>query len=204
MTNRVCVLAIIALAATLGVSPGLAAPQSPAAKGTGQATATPGSVSLSESLKEFQKQLDGYVKLRGELIRKIRPLSTTPSATDLGVRQAALASAIKAARDGARQGDLINPVVAAHITRIVTADARRRSPAAESAALKEVARAPRPVINKTYPADAALPTVPPLLLSELPRLPDNLQYRFFGRHVAILDGDVQIILDFVADALPPH
>jgi len=67
-----------------------------------------------------------------------------------------------------------------------------------------VARAPRPVINKTYPADAALPTVPPLLLSELPRLPDNLQYRFFGRHVAILDGDVQIILDFVADALPPH
>jgi hypothetical protein len=35
-------------------------------------------------------------------------------------------------------------------------------------------------------------------------LPDNLQYRFFGRLVAILDGDVQIIIDYVADALPPH
>ena len=159
---------------------------------------------LSASLKEFEHQLDSYLKLRAELIRKLKPLSTTPDAAELGARQDALAAAIKAARATAKQGDLVNPVVAAHITRIVTADFRRRNAAAEQAALKEVPRAPRPAINRTYPADAALPTVPPLLLSELPRLPDNLQYRFFGRHIAILDGDVQIIVDYVADTLPPH
>ncbi len=44
--------------------------------------------------------------------------------------------------------------------------------------------------------------MPPLLLSKLPQLPDNLQYRFFGRHLVILDGDTQIIIDYVANVLP--
>ena len=46
--------------------------------------------------------------------------------------------------------------------------------------------------------------MPPLLLSRLPRLPDNLQYRFYGRHVVLLDGDLQIIVDYIPNVLPPH
>ena len=189
MRNRTRVLAIVVTLVALAVS------------ASGAAQPAPG---LNEGLKEFQRQLDLYLKLREELSRKLKPLSLTPSADELSARQTALANAISSARQGAKHGNLVNPAVAAHITRIVTADFRRRNPAAENAALKEVPRAPRPVINKAYPADAALPTVPPLLLADLPRLPDNLQYRFFGRHIAILDGDVQIIIDYVADALPAH
>jgi hypothetical protein len=189
MRNRLQVLAIVAVAAALGISVGASAQQS---------------ASLSDGVKEFQKQLDTYLKLRDDLSRKLKPISTTPDAAELSARQDALAAALKAARTGAKQGNVVNPAMAAHITRIVTADFRRRNAAAESATLKEVPRSPRPAINQAYPADAALPTVPPLLLAALPRLPDNLQYRFFGRHVAILDGDVQIIIDYVADALPPH
>ena len=189
MKYRTRMLAIVVTMVTLAVFASAAAQP------------TPG---LADGLKEFQRQLDLYLKLREELSRKSKPLSPTPSADELSARQTALSTAIIAARQGAKHGNLVNPAVAAHITRIVTADVRRRKPAAENAALKEVPKAPRPVINKAYPADAALPTVPPLLLADLPRLPDNLQYRFFGRHVAILDGDVQIIIDYVADALPAH
>jgi hypothetical protein len=46
--------------------------------------------------------------------------------------------------------------------------------------------------------------VPPLLLLSLPALPDNLQYRFYGRHLVVLDGDALIIVDYVANVLPPH
>jgi len=189
MKVRMQVLVIVAVAAALGISADAAAQQSS---------------SLEDGLKEFQQQLDLYRKLRSDLIRKLKPISTTPDAAELRARQDALAAALKAARAGAKQGNVVNPAVAAHITRIVTADFRRRNAAAERATLKEVPRLPRPAINQAYPADEALPTVPPLLLAALPRLPDNLQYRFFGRHVAILDGDVQIIIDYVADALPPH
>jgi hypothetical protein len=38
----------------------------------------------------------------------------------------------------------------------------------------------------------------------LPGLPDNLQYRFYGRHLVILDGDLQIITDYVSNVLPPR
>jgi hypothetical protein len=193
---------VMTVAITLGLSPA-AAQRAP--RGTSASPAAgPGTTALSDGLKEFQKQLDGYLKLREELSRTLKPLSTAPGSAELTTRQQALAAAIVAARHGAKHGDVVNPEVAAHVTRIVTADFRRRNPAAENAALKEVPKTPRPVINKAYPADEALPTVPPLLLADLPRLPDNLQYRFFGRHVILLDADVQIIIDYVADALPPH
>jgi len=35
-----------------------------------------------------------------------------------------------------------------------------------------------PRVNDPYPASAALATFPPLLLQALPRLPDDLEYRF--------------------------
>jgi hypothetical protein len=43
-----------------------------------------------------------------------------------------------------------------------------------------------------------------LLLNNLPRLPDNLQYRFMGRHVILMDGDTRLIVDYILNVLPPH
>jgi hypothetical protein len=60
------------------------------------------------------------------------------------------------------------------------------------------------VINKVYPAPEELTTMPPLVLANLPRLPDNLQYRYYGRSVVLFDGDLHIIVDFVPGVLPPH
>ena len=44
--------------------------------------------------------------------------------------------------------------------------------------------------------------MPPLLLSTLPVLPDNLQYGFVGHHMVILDADTQLIIDYIANAVP--
>jgi hypothetical protein len=94
--------------------------------------------------------------------------------------------------------------LAADVVQQVRADFKRRNPTDERAALREVPRTSRPAINRGYPPDEALATVPPLLLGVLPPLPDNLEYRFFGRHVVILDADLQLVVDYIPDALPPH
>jgi hypothetical protein len=156
------------------------------------------------ALAEFQKRLQAYLDLREELSGRVKPLTQTADSAELTVRQEALAAAMRTERQHARPGDLIPPLVARQIAETVAADLRRRKGTAKKATLDEVPGTTSPVINKAYPASAALPTVPPLLLAELPKLPDNLQYRFFGRHVVLLDGDLQIITDFVANALPPH
>ena len=72
------------------------------------------------------------------------------------------------------------------------------------AVFEEVPENLRPVINGKMPDTAALATVPPLLLNNLPRLPDNLQYRFMGRHVVLIDVDTRIIVDYILNVLPPH
>ena len=119
-------------------------------------------------------------------------------------RQESLAAALRDVRKSARPGDLVPAAVADLIRTAVAHDLKRRSAAATRGALEEVPNGPPPVINKTYPVQAALPTVPPLLLTDLPPLPDNLQYRFYDRHMVILDGDVEIIVDYIANVLPAH
>jgi hypothetical protein len=164
----------------------------------------PGANKQASPEAEFQKRLDAYLELRASLAKKLDPLAPTASAPDLQARQQALAAALKSARAGAKQGDLIPVATQEKIREVAINDFRRRQPAEKIAAFEEVPDGPLPGINTTYPQQAALPTVPPLLLASLPRLPDNLQYRFFGRHIVILDGDVQIIVDYVRYSLPPH
>lgn len=155
------------------------------------------------SLAGFQARMDAYLELRASLSGKLKSLSVTTESAELTARQESLAVAMRTARKDARQGDLIPPDAARRITSIVRADFKRRRAAAEKATLKEVPNL-RPVINKVYPAPEALPTMPPLLLNSLPRLPDNLQYRYYGRSVVLLDGDLEIIVDYIPDVLPPH
>src|SRR5689334_23221965 len=171
-----------------------ARPQKPAAQSNPQATA----------VQDFQRRLTGYVELRTKLGHDLQPLKPTANAADLKARQASLAAAIRQTRKGARMGDLIPTPVATLLKRTVQDDFKNRAPAAQRAARNEVTGGVAPVINQTFPPNAALPTIPPLHLARLPPLPDNLQYRFLGRHLVILDGDTEIIIDYVADVLPPR
>jgi hypothetical protein len=157
------------------------------------------------SLQEFQTRLEQYLELRNRLSSKLQPLSPTPNAAELARRQEALASAMRRARGQSKRGDLIPPRVAQLIATIVRDDFQRRNPTAKMGVFEEVPAAKgASLINKSYPADEALPTVPPLLLMNLPKLPDNLQYRFVARDVVILDGDLQVIVDYIPTVLPAH
>jgi hypothetical protein len=156
------------------------------------------------ALPDFQARLNDYLKLRQDLAKKLRPLAPTASSAELAARQESLAAAIRTVRKGARQGDLIPPAAASLIAAMVREDFHLRNPQVSRAVFEEVPNAPRPVINRQYPQNEALPTMPPLLLNKLPLLPDNLQYRFFGRNVVILDGDTELIIDYIPNVLPPH
>jgi hypothetical protein len=156
------------------------------------------------ALAEFQKRLKGYIDLRAELARKLKPLSTTADSAELASRQDTLAAALREARKGAKPGDMIPTRVATQIRNVIAADFRRRNSATKHGVFEEVPNGVRPVINRTMPDNAALATVPPLLLNNLPPLPDNLQYRFLDRHVVLMDGDTRIIVDYILNVLPPH
>jgi hypothetical protein len=56
-------------------------------------------------------------------------------------------------------------------------------------------------VNQPYPEGAPLPTMPANLLANLPRLPEDLEYRIVDRHLILRDVDANIIVDFVPNAI---
>lgn len=181
-----------------------AAADTPAATTRAAARATQNANPQAAALAEFQDRLQKYLQLRQRLADKLKPLSQTASAAKLVAEQEALAAALREVRKNARPGDLITPAVAQQIRHTVAEYFRGRDGATTRAVFEEVPETLRPAINKTMPDSAALATVPPVLLHNLPRLPDNLQYRFVGRHIVLIDGDTRLMMDYILNALPPH
>lgn len=153
------------------------------------------------SLAEFNTRLAEYVTVHQRAAATLHMDRQTKDAAGITDRQKALADRIRAARPQARQGDIFTAAVESDLRRITRADLSAR-PAADRAAVR--AEVPRLAfaVNDEYPTNAPLATVPPMLLASLPRLPEELEYRFFDRHLVLLDVDANLIVDYIPDALP--
>jgi hypothetical protein len=57
-------------------------------------------------------------------------------------------------------------------------------------------------VNGRYPDTVPLASMPPDILAALPKMPEELEYRFVGRSLAIMDVHAHMIVDFVPDVLP--
>jgi len=56
-------------------------------------------------------------------------------------------------------------------------------------------------IDGAYPDGKTFATMPGLLLAQLPGLPDDIQYRFVGRHLILYDVRANTIIDRMPDAI---
>jgi len=57
------------------------------------------------------------------------------------------------------------------------------------------------VVNGRYPDDVPVSTMPPQVLAELPKLPEDLEYRFVLTNLILFDPHAHIIPDFVEQAI---
>jgi hypothetical protein len=57
-------------------------------------------------------------------------------------------------------------------------------------------------VNEQYPQVSAMQSTPPTLLSNLPKLPSEIEYRIVGRELVLLDTASNLIIDLLPDALP--
>jgi hypothetical protein len=163
-------------------------------------------------LKGFEERLDGYVKLRKQVADSVPSLKKNATPEDIQRHELALAAAIRKARGGAQQGDILAPDVKPIFNRVLTTmltaginGKKLRASIKEGNPKHE--RAPgevEPVIavNAIYPTNAPLSTVPPSLLLRLPKLPKDLEYRFVGRTLVLRDREANMIIDFLKEAVP--
>jgi len=168
-----------------------------------QEQASASTAARETALKEFGQRVDTYVVLKKKMHADLPKPKPGDRATTGKVEttEDTLAARIQIARKDAKPGDVFGDA-ATYIKQIIQHDTEARGVRDAYAAMDEVPAQSPPAVNAIYPPKAALATVPPLILVNLPRLPDGLEYRFMGRDLILRDRDANLIVDFVTGAVP--
>ena len=156
------------------------------------------------AIAEFSKRVDAYVALHKKVEATIPSLPKEASPEQIDQHQRALARLIGQARANAKRGDIFTPEmerVARKLLRDIftspDGDQMKREIFEEDSQ-----RDITPTVNGRYPDAVPLSTVPPGVLSGLPKLPEELEYRFVGRNLILLDPHAHIIADYIPRAIP--
>ena len=156
---------------------------------------------------DFKKRVDDYVKLR-EKAAAAAPvdLQEKSKPAEINSAEKSMAGKIRSARPAAKPGDIFTPATQAMFRRMLKPPLTKGPDAADNKAIiKDDAPAANEVpfkVNAEYPKEVPLSTVPPDVLLSLPSLPEDIQYRFAGKHLLLFDAKANIIIDYMLNAIP--
>jgi hypothetical protein len=165
-------------------------------------------------LKDFGERVKTYVELHRRLEAKLPKLPDKAEAAQIAEHQKALAQLIRAERRGAERTDIFTPEIRKVLLPILRSEFKGPQGREERQTVKEGnpavegkthGGAPVKVklaANAPYPDGAPMSTVPAGLLAKLPALPQELEYRFVGRHMILLDVGASLVVDFLTEAVP--
>jgi len=173
-------------------------------------SAATGAQAQSAQSKEFEMRIDKYMDVhrKAEGALPALPRETT-DATLIAKHQLQLAGKIRELRPNALAGEIFTPSV----REMVLATIKQKTDGKDGAAAKATilgegnpksGESPAPInlaVNAAYPTTAPLSTMPPSVLMALPALPKELQYRFVGRNLILLDSEANLIVDFIPNVL---
>lgn len=110
---------------------------------------------------------------------------------------------IKTARADAKRGDLFTPGMLALVKRVLAGVVGGPDGATIKASIMdENPGVPNLAVNDRYPDAIPLSTMPPQVLKALPKLEEELEYRFVGERLVLMDAQAHTIIDFTDDVLP--
>jgi hypothetical protein len=155
-------------------------------------------------IQDFDKRVDDYVKLRKRAQGGLPAAKSGDSAANIKQYQQSLAQNIRAERLQAKPGDVFTPSVSQLFRQLIATPFQSGSGTKIRASLRhaEPVHGLKLEVNQEYPQTSALQSTPPTLLSDLPKLPAELEYRIVGRALVLLDTAANLIVDLLPEALP--
>ncbi len=148
-------------------------------------------------LSDFQNRVADYMKLNKK-IQGDTPLKPTDSRAAIVTRTSEFSDKVVQARQGAVQGDFFTPQIAKEFRRLVgiAMEGHRGSRIRKSLQHAEPSSGAVKV-NTRFPVGIPMQSTPPTLLTNLPRLPPELDYRFVGGTLVLRDVQADLTLDFI-------
>ena len=162
---------------------------------------------LSESdaaaLRTMNVALKRYLDLHKQLEKTLPALPDDATPEQIDKNQRTLEQKVREARKAAKPGELFTPEAQPVIRRLMAAvfdgpEGRQL----KASILDENPAGMKVHVNMRYPDTVPVSTVPPEVLQTLPELAEDMEYRFVGRHLVLLDAHAHIIADYIEDALP--
>ncbi len=154
-------------------------------------------------VEDFEQRVTEYQKLHKKAESELPRLKRTPSQEKIQHHQHELAHKIREARRGAREGDIFTVAISAEFRRLIGIAMRGQN----AARVEESLKSAEPVklrlrVNEAYPSGVPLQSTPPTLLLNLPKLPQEVEYRVAGHDLVLLDVKAKLIVDVVPSAVP--
>jgi len=152
---------------------------------------------------EFNRRIKDYMALQSELEATLTDLPDKASPREIDANQRALGALIAKARSDAKPGHLFSPDMQAFVRGVVRHVLQGPGGANLKASIQDENPQDTSVeVNGRYPDAVPLSTMPPDVLAALPQLPEELEYRFVGSRLILLDSKAHIVVDYVSDVLP--
>ena len=156
----------------------------------------------ADIIKEFVRRVDDYVALHKKLEATLPPLPKQTDPKTVDAHERALGKLIQDARKGAKQGDIFSGQMQDLVRKLLrpifagTDGAHVRAEIMDNESKAEVTLTP----NARYPDEIPVSTVPPQVLQHLPKLPEEMEYRFVRQNLILFDPHAHIIPDWVPQA----
>jgi hypothetical protein len=207
--NGVVVLVGLALV-TLSACQDGDKPAAPPATSASPVTAPPtervvGPLSPADALAlaTMNDRLKDYIDLHTKLERSLPRLPKDATPQEIDKNQRAFEALVRNARARAKPGDIFTPEARPVIKRLLATvfggpDGRQL----KASIMDENTVGIRISVNGRYPDTVPLSSVPPQVLQTLPKLSEDMEYRFIGDRLILLDTHAHVIADFIDDALP--
>ena len=157
----------------------------------------------TQATQEFEARLATYLEMHRKLEATLPALSKESTPEQVDQNQRALGILIKAERADAKQGEFFSPGMQDLVKR--TLQEVLGGPDGKTiraSIMDENPGVPNLSVNDRYPDSVPLSTMPPQVLGPLPKLQEDLEYRFIGERLVLLDAHAHIILDYTGDVLP--
>jgi len=160
----------------------------------------------AKALATMNDRLREYVDLHLKLEAKLPKLPEKADPQEIDKNQRTLERLMREARASAKPGDLFTAEARPVIKRLL----EDVFGGPEGKQLKASIMDENPVdpaklnltVNARYPDTVPLATIPPAVLQALPKLSEDLEYRFIGDWLILLDTHAHTIADFIDNALP--
>ena len=155
------------------------------------------------ALATMNDRLKGYVEIHKKIEGELPKLPNEASPEQIDTHQRAFEQRIRAARASAKQGDIFGAEAQPVIRRLLAAVfSGPEGKQLLSSVLDENPAGMKLTVNMRYPDSVPVSTMPPEVLQTLPKLSEDMEYRFIGRHLILLDAHSHVVADFIPDAIP--